>query len=377
MRTKTILLGSVSAIAAAAAGAGHAQAANTTSTNGYTFSVQGGLALTPAELSLAGAQDYIDNRNENFLSDKFGSGFSTLDDLDQAFGYNAAVSIGKDLGNGWDVRVGATVSATGVSSGYASGYAYGWSGRNSGGTSSWYASGVTWAEATATEQFSFQALDFEVGYTPVLTDTLSVRLFGGVRAVHSLYSTTGTFGSGYSGHGSGYSAGGYGSGGASGWYSGFQRISGFNSQSAKTEFFGAGPRVGVDVSKRFEGTNFGISGRIAGAVLFGQETTTYSGYASLSGYQSGASGFYSGGNFTQTSSYNSGIGPYSQQGSSSFSVDKKIADVEAQIGFDYYLDDSTALTIGYQAEKFIDLDDSENGVDHLTHGAFLKLSGSF
>jgi hypothetical protein len=368
MRTKTVLLGSVSAIATAAAGAGNVQAATTAaSTNGYTFSVQGGLALTPAEMSLVDTQSGID-----YLIDKVGSGYgsSTLDDLDQAFGYNAAVTIGKDLGNGWDIRVGGTVNATGESSGYTSGYFFSSFSSNSG-SSSYYSAYSGWAYAAETEKFSFQALDFEVGYSPVLTDTLNVRLFGGVRALHSLYEQGFSYGSGISGESSSANPN---SGGTwdhdSGW-----STAGYEG-AAKTEFFGAGPRFGVDVSKRFEGTNFGISGRLAGSVLFGTQTSSYSGINYSSYYSSGASGGYSGSSGFTTSGYysaGSSSGPYS----SSYSVDKKIADVEAQIGLDYYLDDSTALTIGYQAEKFIDLDDSEDSVDHLTHGAFLKLSGSF
>jgi hypothetical protein len=356
MRTKTILLGSVSAIATAAAGAGHAQAATTTpSATGYTFSVQGGLALTPAEQSLAG-----------YAEDKAGSGFDmSLDDLDQAFGYNAAVTIGKDLGNGWDVRFGASTSATGISSGYASG-SFGSGYSYSSGSSGYSSSFSAYTYQSLTEQFSFQALDFEVGYTPVLTDTLSVRLFGGIRAVHSEYDGTGTFGYGASGSNSSYTSSAW-SGDSGYGYIAYQA-------ATKTEFFGAGPRFGIDVSKRFDGTNFGISGRIAGSVLFGQQTSSTSGFAYSGFYNAGSSGGYSGASAYTTSSYSSaGSGVYPQN--SNYTVDKKIADVEAQIGLDYYLDDSTALTVGYQAEKFIDMDDSDNS--HTTHGAFLKLSGSF
>jgi len=391
MRTKTILLGSVSAIATAAAGAGHAQAAITTSENGYTFSVQGGLAMTPAEMSLAGVYDEFNSGGG--IMGKFGSGYATLDDLDQAFGYNAAVSIGKDLGNGWDIRMGASTNATGESSGFVSAYNYGSGSGYSGGTSGYSGSGWSNAYVSETEKFSFQALDFEVGYTPVLSDGLTVRLFGGIRAVHSLYEQS--YGSGFQMNfeQSGFSAGGYASGapsfpfiglsgfsgadgysGASGW---FEHSAGFDFQGVrqvKTEFFGAGPRVGIDVSKRLDGTNFGLSGRLAGSVLFGKQTVSWTESYSGSFSGSGAMGYYSGADRTTTSSYSSGSSFYDAE-SSSYSVDKKIGNIEAQVGLDYYLDDSTALTIGYQAEKFIDLDDE--GPNHLTHGAFVKLTGSF
>ena len=56
-------------------------------------------------------------------------------------------------------------------------------------------------------------------------------------------------------------------------------------------------------------------------------------------------------------------------------------DIQASVGLDYYLNDSTALTVGYQAEKFVEIDGDSNGpgteIDTLTHGAFVKLSGTF
>lgn len=356
MRTKTILLHSVSAIAtAAAATGGQAQAqVLATGDDGYTFSVQGGLLFSPAEQTLAGL-------------DKMGSGiFGSGND---AIGYNAAFSVGKQIDENWDVRFGGSINkllenTVGFSA--SSGDSF-YSAYPGGGFESGFFESSFVAEGTA--DFSFETLDFEVGYTPTLDSNMSVRLFAGIRGLH--FSSTGSsqFGVSFS---SGFSASaGYGSGSYSSYSS-----SGFMYQGAfKTEFFGVGPRVGISAAHRFDGTNWGLSGTLAGAALFGRQTFNYS--------QSFSSGFFSGysassggsGSAPASGSFNSGSsapGP-----SSAGSVDKMVFDLQAKAGVDFYLDDKTALTFGYQAEQLFNVGPGENSENNkLVHGPFISLSGS-
>jgi hypothetical protein len=299
---------------------------------GYTYNVGGALLFSRAEQSLAGLEE-----------DKMGSGFDTeLDDYDKHFGYNAFFSVGKQIDNNWDVRFGGSINKLLDSTGSLT-----WSDSFSGplpyaGVGSGSVSGFSGGR----EAFGFGALDFEVGYTPVLTETQSVRLFAGVRGLH--FGADSEFRSGFSLSFSG-------AGGAYGSY-GFTETN-----TTKTEFFGAGPRIGASAAHRFEGSNFGLSGTIAGALLIGRQTTTFtdaSTYSSFSTYE----GSYSGSDST----------------TSSFSTNKMVVDLEAKGGLDYYLDDRTALTIGYKAELLTNIGPyDDHGVKKVVHGPFLSLTGSF
>jgi hypothetical protein len=313
---------------------------------GYTYNVGGGLLFSPAEMSLAGLEE-----------DKMGSGFDTeLDDFDKHFGYNAFFSVGKQIDNNWDVRFGGSINKLLDSTGSLT-----WSGGGSGsfGTPgvdfSSYSYGVS-GSATGREAFGFGALDFEVGYTPVLTETQSVRLFAGVRGLHFFGDSARTqemrvFDSGFSDTG----------GGQSSFFSSFSVSA---TDLTKTEFFGAGPRIGVSAAHRFEGTNFGLSGTVAGALLFGRQTTTETTTVNFSGFVSSGG---SGSSFSYGSSY-----------SSSFSTNKVVVDLEAKGGLDYYLDDRTALTIGYRAELLKNIGPNNDwDAKKLVHGPFLSLTGSF
>ncbi|MDB5541563.1 MAG: hypothetical protein JWQ89_3290 [Devosia sp.] len=360
MRTKVVLLQSVSAIATLAATNGQALAqVIQPATNGYTFNVGGGLLLSPAEMSLAGLEE-----------DKMGSGFDTdLSDFQDHLGYNAFFSVGKQIDNNWDVRLGGSVnqlldSTASLSfSGIVSG---------SGGSGLSFSSYSLDANGTynARSAFGFETMDFEVGYAPVLTDTTSVRLFAGIRGLH--------FAGERDTHAdiSGFSSSFYDSGLGSG--SGFNNTY-FNVTSdsrMKTEFFGAGPRLGVSAAHRFEGTNFGVSGTVAGSVLFGQQTTTWSAASTISGtttYFDSSGGSGSGSIGDTNSSFTDSL-----SFSSSYSTSKMVVDLEAKAGFDYYLDDSSALTIGYRAEKLLNVGPyDDNDEERLVHGPFVSLTGGF
>jgi hypothetical protein len=170
---------------------------------------------------------------------------------------------------------------------------------------------------------------------------MSIRLFGGVRGLHfsadseSTFQTTFSYGGGLFTYGVSFS------------------------DTTKTEFFGVGPRIGVAAAHRFEGTNFGLSGTVAGALLFGRQTTTSTETVTFSYSNPGSS-------YSNSSSY-----------SDSFSTNKTVFDLEAKAGLDYYLNDSTALTIGYQAQKLWNVGPDNDPQDSkLVHGPFLSLTGS-
>lgn len=369
MRTKTILLHSVSAIATAAAAAGAAGQAQAqvlaTGDDGYTFSVQGGLLFSPAEQTLVGM--------DKMGSGIFGSGDPTsgiFGSGDSSIGYNAAFSVGKQIDENWDVRFGGSINkllenTVGFTASSGSSY---YSALPGGGFDSGFFE--VSESITGHADFSFETLDFEVGYTPVLADdNMSVRLFAGIRGLH-FSSTGGTqFGANFS---SGRSASaGYGSGSFSSLETAWFEVH----SNFKTEFFGVGPRIGVSAAHRFEGTNWGLSGTLAGAALFGRQTTSFSqGFSSgfFSGYSASSGGSGSAPAGSSISSGSSFEGPTSSE-----TTDKMVFDVQAKAGVDFYLDDKTALTFGYQAEQIFGVGSSGNAESNkLVHGPFISLSGA-
>jgi hypothetical protein len=329
VRTKTLLLHSVSAIATIAASNSPALAqVIRTPAGGYTYNVGGGLLFSPAEMSLAGLEE-----------DKMGSGFETdLSDFNPHWGGGGFFSIGKQIDDAWDVRFGATLNKMLDSTGRLnwSGGAGG-SGSGSGVSVSGFVEGRT--------SFGFAAMDFEVGYTPVLTENQSVRLFAGIRGLY--FAERSEFSSGFS-----FSA--FGSGG-SGSGSSFQ-ANVIGTELMSSTFIGVGPRGGISAAHRFDSTRFGVSGTVAGALLFGRQTTTFTEDVTFSGGSGSGSSF-----------------------SSSFTVitPKVVVDVEAKGGLDYYLNDNTVLTIGYRAEVLRNVSfESEPGQFKLVHGPFLSLFGA-
>jgi len=360
MRTKAVLLQSVSAIAAAAASTANAYAqVLPLEGNGYFYQVGGGALFSPAEMSLAGLEE-----------DKMGYGFQTeLDDFDKHLGYNAFFSVGKQIDNTWDVRFGGSINklldstatlnfSSGFFSAGVSGYGY----------SSATQAGIS-GSFTERESFGFGALDFEVGYTPILDETNSVRLFAGIRGLAFVRDAerTGTiqFESSFS-----YSS--Y----SSSFSSSFSYGSSFN-QTLKSTFIGAGPRGGISAAHRFEGTNFGISGTVAGALLLGRQTNEFTFTDTIFSTSSFSSTYtnYGGYTYSAGSSFSSSFTTYS--GSSSRTENKMVVDLEAKLGLDFYLTDNSALTIGYRAEKLLNVGIGNDWEDSkLVHGPFVSLTGT-
>jgi len=387
---KAVLLRSVSTIATAAAstvlGAHGAQAQVVPAgTDGYYYSVTGGFALSKSEEFLTGLNDkfgysgsgtssYVGSDYSSFSSyDTWGSSYSS--GLDAYKGLFASVQFGKQIDPNWDVRGGLSMTGT-HASGYAwtyggasSYYEFSGLGTNSGYTGSGWSYSSGGAYAYGDFKTSLLAADFEVGYTPTLGNNFNVRLFAGLRALQFQTTFTGiSSGSGY--YSSYYSSSYPGTGYYSSWYSSFS--SSYFDGVVKSTFTGIGPRVGIQASTRFEGTNFGLSGSLATAVLFGKQTVKTSGYYQYSGYYSGAWNSAGSGSSYSGSSSGSGYSSYSS------TFNKTVLDVQASVGVDYYLNDNTVLTVGYQGEKLVDVGNSSGTpIDNFTHGGFIKLSGSF
>jgi len=406
VNNKAILLRSVSTLATAAAstalGVHGAQAQVVPAgTDGYYYSVQGGMALSKSEQFLTGLNDklgYTGSGSSSYSSAGFSSfssydtfalsGSSFTSGLDEFKGLFASVSFGKQMGN-FDIRGSLSMSGT-HSSGYAtsttfmsgyfteniSGY-YSSSSLTVGSGSSFsgtgYEYGVARTYAEGEIKTGFAAADFEVGYTPTLGNNFNVRLFAGLRALQ-FQSTFEGLAAGmryYSSYFSGSTSPG------TGFYS--SQNSSYNSSyfegTVESKFTAIGPRVGVQASTRFEGSNFGLSGSLATSVLFGKQTVKTDGY--LSSYTSGSGGYSS----NNGNSGSSGSSFYSSSYSTESSYNKTVLDLQASVGVDYYLNDNTVLTVGYQGEKLMEVagDSSSPGteIESMTHGAFVKLSGSF
>jgi len=403
VNNKAVLLRSVSALATAAAstagGMQHASAqVLSPGPNGYYYSVTGGLLFSPSERYLTEIEDKvgIESLGEvagtsgvntsaggssyssfTFYSSYASSYSSGLDDFAGLFG---SVSFGKQIDPNWDLRGTLSVTNGGSISGWASAYnEYSSLTFFSGVTTSGSAySGQSWDEgsdyayAEGTYKFGFLAADFEVGYTPVLSDQFNVRLFAGLRALAFKSTFDGeTYASSY--YESGLNQDGPEDGSTSSYYSSYS-VDEF-SGTMETEFVGVGPRVGAQVATRFEGTNFGLSASVASSVLFGEKKVTKTGefYHSAGWYSSYSS--LTGSGDDSDSSYFEGTS------SSSAKTNTTVVDLQASVGVDYYLSDNAALTVGYQAEKLFELSGDNLGpgtnIDTLTHGPFIKLGGTF
>ncbi len=316
MRSKSVLLGSVSVVAITAAAA-PAIAQDNTVPDGYSLSVEGGFLMGPNDL----ARDKLGYYG--------GYGSAGVVEIQDNVGYRAAISLGKRIDPLWDLRVGASLnhqleSVSTVEFTYSSGGS----------------SGEVLLEMR--NDFDFENLDFEAGYTPVLDGNFQVRLFAGIRGLHYTDSAD-KLGTTYS------TSAGYSSGGTI-------------SLLTTSEFIGAGPRIGVEGSTRFGG-NFGISGMLAGAVIHGLERT--SGSVTISEFSGASAGF------------NATIPlPGSEEW-------KTILDLEASLGLDYFVAEQTKLTLGYRAEQLFNVGgnsfyySSGGSPDRLVHGPFVKAESKF
>ena len=228
-------------------------------------------------------------------------------------GYRGAIMLGSRINENWDARgvIAVNQQLDAVSSAYYSGFSSGW-------------------YETLLTNFSFQTLDFEAGYSPVVGENVNLRLFGGLRGLHYT-DVQDKMGSWYSFGGSGY------------YFSNLQ-----------SEFIGVGPRLGVEGSARMGDGPLGVSAMVAGAVLRGIERQTRD---AQEGSNSGSSS------------------PHFQDIEEEW---KTIYDVEASLGVDLYLNDLTKFTVGYRAEQISGVQGGFSGggpTTRLTQGVFARLSG--
>ena len=302
------LMGSVSTVAIVVAGAQQASAEAHSALSGYTLNVQGGI----------GAVD-------NIWDDKLGSG-SGLDKVgyeDTLPAYMGALTLSRETAPNKDMAFGLSFGLSPQADSFR--FSSGFSGSGSG-------SGI--ATVAGEQNLSYAALDFEMG-TTVPMGTADMRWFYGARALAS--KSTLSFGVDKTGSGS----------------------SGSGEFEAESVFVGVGPRVGVGFATQpAPGSQFGFSGELGAAVLFGSRKDTF------------------------TSSYSSGGA--SSSFSSGSSEQKNVTSLDAQIGVDYYLSDNATISVGYQLQQFWNIDvasDEDNGSDsnetRLVHGVFVGFTTQF
>lgn len=317
MKLKTILLGSVSAIATSAVGAGAVYAAPPVP-NGYTLSLEGGYAFSPGTQSV----------DKTYGLDKAGA-----IELDHDVGYYGAISLDKQVNNLWDVAIGASawhlLPNTGT---YTSSGGYGDGDYGS-------------ASSTFTSNFDFQTADLEFGYRPPqLNQDMDLRVFAGLRALHSVDSQDKT-GSGKLG------------------YDGSPEATFNFDNSLRNEFLGVGPRVGLDFSKRFDGSQVGISGLLAGAAIFGVDRLTQKESRTVTPFGDGPPD-----------------GPVSYSDSNSSNSMKTVFNLQAALGLDYYIgDDGSKVTLGLQAQELWNVRSDTFGLktNYLEYGPFVKWVSHF
>lgn len=257
-----------------------------------------------------------------------GSGISIdFNDFDTDFGYRGAAAFGRKFDDNLDWRLGvaysnfvknhASLLITGIPSGSGSG------------------SGSGSFAGDGSADFSYLTGDLELGYNVRPGDDFDLRVFGGLRILSSKDSQDkfGDVDLGGSGVGS-------------------------IELNTRSEFLGVGPRAGVDFSSRIGDGNFGFSGMLATALIFGDVKTRIA-YSSSGGSGSGSSG------------------------SETFHDNETIFNLEAAFGADFHLNENSVLTIGYRGEYWNDVrfsdkvGESSSTPDTLSHGPFLRFTTEF
>ena len=184
--------------------------------------------------------------------------------------------------------------------------------------------------ATESTDLSYLTGDLELGYKVKSSENFDLRLFAGLRALDS-NSSEDKFGTASSG-GPSLSA----------------------NIKLDSEFLGIGPRAGFDFSTRLGDSMMGLSGMAAGSVMFGRLTQD----ASAFGTSGGSSFSFNGGDSSNETVYN----------------------LEAALGADFHITDSSVLTIGYRGEYWDSIrgqDKGGNGDDMLAHGPFVRFISRF
>ena len=314
---------STSAVAAVAAGA----AVSVGSTPALADQMPG--AEPEWFLSLEGGVLFADPAIDKTGGVPSGSGFTfDFDDFDTDLGYRGAAAFGRKFNDNLDWRLGVAYSNfvknhanllfdVNVSGGSGSGSGFTVSG-----------------DFEGTANVSYLTGDLELGHNVRPGDQFDLRVFGGLRILNSRDSQDkfGELAIGSSG--------------------------GLIEQTTRSEFLGAGPRVGLDFSSRLGEGTVGFSGMLATALIFGNVKTKFE-----QTIISGGSG--SGSSFSDTMNNN-----------------EMIFNLEAAFGTDFHLTDNAVLTIGYRGEYWNDIrfadDKTGGGTDSmLSHGPFLRFTTEF
>lgn len=278
-------------------------------------------------LSLEGGVLFADPAIDKAGGIGSGSGINIdLNNFDTDFGYRGAAKFGKKFDDSLDWRLGvaysdfvknhSSLAISGIPTGSGSG------------------SGTGSLDADGNATFSYLTGDLELGYNVRPSDQFDLRVFGGLRVLNSRDGQD-KFGDVT------FTSGG-----------------GDFDIKARSEFLGIGPRAGIDFSSRLGESDFGFSGMLAAALIFGDLKTKFD----LSGNSGGSS--------------ISGISDTSHHSETIFNL-------EAAFGGDFHLSEKSVLTIGYRGEYFEDVRFSdkigESGETHntLSHGPFLRFTTEF
>jgi hypothetical protein len=168
---------------------------------------------------------------------------------------------------------------------------------------------------TMTSDLEFQTLDLEGGYSPELSDDFDLRFFAGARGLH--YTNT------------------------------LNTTDKIGDTTREREFYGVGPRAGLEFESRFGNSPVGFSGLVGGAVVFGTERQNDDVFGT----------------------------------STTTDVAKAVVDLEAQAALDLHLGDQAKVSVGYRGEQLSDVNDFSLGgqpaVGQLVHGPFIKFKATF
>ena len=296
---------------------------------GAAVSVGANAALAADPVAAADPQYYLSLEGSAIFadpaSDKLGDlvsgpgGTVNHDSFDTDIGYRGAAAFGQSFDDNWDWRVGVAYSNFMKNRASVTATSSGGSG------GSFFGSQTT--------DLSYLTGDLELGYNVKPSDNFDLRLFAGLRALNSK-SSEDKFGAASSGG----------------------PLLGSVDQKVDSEFLGIGPRAGLDFSTRMGDSILGLSGMAAGSILFGKLDQDVA--VDVSSIGLGSFSIHDGNSSNQT-----------------------VYNLEAALGADFHITDSSVLTIGYRGEYWDSLrysqDKNGNGDDMLTHGPFVRFVAKF
>jgi hypothetical protein len=271
---------------------------------GYYFALEGGALFGESPFDAS--------------PDKLGEGGDVdRDNFDDELGFRGAAAFGQCFPSGFDWRIGVAVSqfmnndASLSSAGGGSG------------------------SADYESDFDYETVDLELGFRPNMDGLSDLRLFAGLRFLHSEDSLD-----------------------KLGTVPIIDELEIDSETEISTEFFGIGPRGGFDFATGTMGEGpFGISGMAAASVIFGKRDFECD-------------------------------GDDCDEADDDDDDDETIFNLEAALGFDLHLSETSKVTIGYRGEYWDNLIGSEDvpgdklgdistDKDLLVHGPFLKFVSEF